>query len=317
MHCSHSRFKPQRLRGVRAERIWYESCPSHARVSVEVRSCSLFQLAGGLDLAKGASTMFTLFTKPTRGIVATCLLGLAFLAGCSRIKPTSQDTETNAGGQTSVAPAGKAVAKQNKALVRFLNADPGVTRYDLWFEDSKTYTHVKYQRLTPYDELPATRGEFRLRASGWDDTEPIATQTGHLDSGKRYTVVALRDAEGNMALNVIADNLAPASEGKAKVRLINAASQFGEVDVIRQNDKKLLFKGINVNTATGYEDVEASTTTLEVREKGENRPALRIPNINLEAGKMYTIVVAGGTANTPLQAIPIEDELTQSVDLGL
>jgi hypothetical protein len=246
------------------------------------------------------------FTKPTYKMIATCVLGLGFLAGCGSIKPTNQDTETNAGGQTSVAPAGKAVAKQNKALVRFLNADPAGSHYDLWFDSSKSYTHVKYQRLTPYDELPAARGEFRLRASGWDDTEPIATQTERLDSGKRYTVVALRDAEGNMALDVIADNLTPPSEGKAKVRLINAAPNFGEVDVIRQND-----------IATGYKDVDASTTTLEVREKGQNRPALHISNMNLEAGKMYTIVVAGGTANTPLQAIPIEDELTQSVTLGL
>jgi hypothetical protein len=250
-------------------------------------------------------------------MIATCLLGLGFLAGCGSTKPTSQDTETNAGGQTSVAPAGKAVAKQHKALVRFLNADPGVSHYDLWFDNSKTYTHVKYQRLTPYDELPATRGEFRLRASGWEDTEPIATQPGRLDSGKRYTVVALRDTEGNMALEVIADNLTPPSEGKAKVRLINAAPNFGDVDVISQNDKKLLFKGINVDTATGYEDVNASTTTLAVLKKGQNKPALLISNVNLEAGKIYTIVMAGGTANTPLQAIPIEDELTQSVTLGL
>src|ERR1700730_7479778 len=261
--------------------------------------------------------MLTFFTKPTHRMIATCLLGLGFLAGCGSTKPTSQDTETNAGGETSVAPAGKAVAKQNKALVRFLNADPGGSHYDLWFDNSKTYTHVKYQRLTPYDELPATRGEFRLRASGWEDTEPIATQPGRLDSGKRYTVVALRDTEGNMALEVIADNLTPPSEGKAKVRLINAAPNFGDVDVISQNDKKLLFKGINVDTATGYEDVNASTTTLAVLKKGQNKPALLISNINLEAGKMYTIVMAGGTANTPIQAIPIEDELTQSVTLGL
>ncbi|HLN00391.1 MAG TPA: DUF4397 domain-containing protein [Bryobacteraceae bacterium] len=260
--------------------------------------------------------MLRLFMEPTHGITATCLLSLAFLGGCGSVKPTSQDTETNAGGQTSVAPAGKAVAKQNKALVRFLNAAPGTTRYDLWFEDSKTYTSVKYQRLTPYDELPATRGEFRLRASGWDDTEPVATQTGRLDSGERYTVVALRDAEGNMALELLADNLTPPSEGKAKVRVINAAPNFGEADVIRQNDNKLLFKGVNVDTATHYEDVDASTTTLEVREKGRQRPALLISNVNLEAGKMYTIVMAGGTAHTPLQAIPIEDELTQSVSLG-
>ena len=223
----------------------------------------------------------------------------------------------NFNGWTKLGTIGHPMSDQAKLTMTFKRPDMGHIQFKWVLEDSKTYTHVKYQRLTPYDELPATRGEFRLRASGWDDTEPIATQTGHLDSGKRYTVVALRDAEGNMALNVIADNLAPASEGKAKVRLINAASQFGEVDVIRQNDKKLLFNGVNVNTATGYEDVDASTTTLEVREKGQNRPALRIPNITLEAGKMYTIVVAGGTADTPLQAIPIEDELTQSVALGL
>ncbi len=120
-----------------------------------------------------------------------------------------------------------------------------------------------------------------------------------------------------MALELLADNLTPPSEGKAKVRLINAAPNFGEADVIRQNDNKLLFKGVNVDTATHYEDVDAATTTLEVREKGQQRPALLISNINLEAGKMYTIVMAGCTAHTPLQAIPIEDELTQSVALGL
>jgi hypothetical protein len=32
---------------------------------------------------------------------------------------------------------------------------------------------------------------------------------------------------------------------------------------------------------------------------------------------MYTIVMAGGTANAPIQAIPIEDALTQSIALGL
>jgi len=96
--------------------------------------------------------MLKLFAKPIHGISATCLLGIAFLAECGSIKPMSQDTETKAGGKTSVAPAGRAVAKQKKALVRFLNADPGVARYDLRFENSKTYTHVKYQRLTPYDE---------------------------------------------------------------------------------------------------------------------------------------------------------------------
>jgi len=241
------------------------------------------------------------------------MMSLALLAGCSKVKPTSQETETNAGGQTSVAPAGTAVAKQHKALVRFLNAVPGGAHYDLWFDNSRAYTHVKYQRLTPYDELPATRGDFRLRASGWDDTEPAATQTGRLDSGKRYTVVAFSDAEENMALDIIGDNLTPPPNRKAKVRIINVSSTFGKVDIVRKADKERLFEGVNVGTATDYKDVDAATTTLEIRAKEQNRSALLTSNVNLEAGKMYTIVMAGGTAKTPLQAIPIEDELTQDV----
>jgi hypothetical protein len=256
------------------------------------------------------------FTKPTYRIIVACLLGLASLAGCGGVKPTSQETETKAGGQTSVAPAGKAVAKQHRALVRFLNADPGGTRYDLWFDNSRAYTHVKYRRLTPYDELPATRGEFRLRASGWDDTEPVATQAGRLDSGKRYTVVAFSNAEGNMALDIVSDNLTPPSNGKAKVRIINVSSTFGELDVVRKIVKKRLFEGVNAATATSYKDVDSATTTLEFRAKGPSRSALLISNINFEAGKMYTIVMAGGTANTPLQVIPIEDELTQDVTVA-
>ena len=43
--------------------------------------------------------MLKLFAKPIHGISATCLLGIAFLAECGSIKPTSQDTETKAGWQ--------------------------------------------------------------------------------------------------------------------------------------------------------------------------------------------------------------------------
>ena len=89
------------------------------------------------------------------------------------------------------------------------------------------------------------------------------------------------------------------------------------MDVIRKNDNTVLFKHVNVDRATDYKDVSAATTTLAIREKGQNRPTLVISNINLQAGKMYTIVMAGGTADTPLQAIPIEDELTQAVILGI
>jgi len=245
------------------------------------------------------------------------LMGAAILVGCANNKPTTEPTETNAGGQTSVAPSGKAVGKLHKALVRFLNADPGSGRYDLWFGDSNSYTNVKYQRLTPYDELPATNGEFRLRPSGWNDTQPLAIRSGILASGNRYTVVALRDAQGKITLDVIGDDFALPVHNKAKLRVINAAPAFGDIEVVSNGAKQPLFSAVHVDAATEYKDLNAMATVIEVRKEGQRQAVPVRQKVTLEAGKMYTIVIVTGTAKNSLAAIPIEDELTEAVTFGI
>jgi len=246
--------------------------------------------------------------------ITSFVLAAAIFTGCSRTEKTEQATQTEAGGQTSVAPSGKSAAKHDRALVRFLNADPSGTRYDLWFGDSRTYTNVKYQRLTPYDELPASRDEFRLSSAGGDKTQPLAANSEGLSAGKRYTVIAIPKADGKLTLNVLEDDVNPPENGKAKLRVINAAPNTGEVDVTRAGADAMLFKGVNFDSATGYKDVDPMMTTLEVRTKGQKQAALTA-NLNLAPGRTYTIVVAGALGNSRLEAIPIEDAVTQAVSL--
>jgi hypothetical protein len=250
-------------------------------------------------------------------ILIGTLVGAAILVGCASNKPTAEPTETNAGGQTSVAPSGKAAGKQHKALVRFLNADPAAGRYDLWFGNSKSYTNVKYQRLTPYDELPATNGEFRLHPSGWNDTQPLAVRSRSLASGRRYTVVALRDAQGKITLDVIEDDFALPVYNKAKLRVINAAPSAGDIEVVSNGANKPLFKAVHVDAATEYKDVDAMATVIEVRSEGQRQAVPVRQQVMLDAGKMYTLVIVSGTGKNSLTAIPIEDELTKAVTLGI
>jgi hypothetical protein len=253
-------------------------------------------------------------TNLSTRFITTFVLAAAIFTGCNRTKKTEQPTQTEAGGQTSVAPSGKSVAKNDRALVRFLNADPSGRRYDLWFGDSRTYTNVKYQRLTPYDELPASRDEFRLSSAGADKTQPLAANSQGLSAGMRYTVIAIPKADGKLTLNVLEDDVNPPEAGKAKVRVINAAPNTGEMDVTRAGGDGPLFKGVNFDSATAYKNVEPTMTTLEVRIKAQKQVALTT-NLNLAPGKTYTIVVAGGLGNARLEAIPIEDAVTQGVSL--
>jgi hypothetical protein len=250
----------------------------------------------------------------TRSILTRFVLAGALFVGCNSTKKSESPTQTQAGGQTSVAPSGESAAKRDRALVRFLNADPSGTRYDLWFGETRNYTNVKYQRLTPYDELPASRAEFRLSSAGGDKMQPLATNSEGLSAGKRYTVIAIPKADGKLTLSVLEDDVNPPANGKAKLRVIHAAPNVGTVDVTRAGPDGTLFKGVHFDSATGYKDVDPMTTTLEVRSEGQKQTALT-SNLNLASGKTYTIVLAGGSGKSRLEALPIEDSVTRAVSL--
>ncbi len=60
-----------------------------------------------------------------------------------------------------------------------------------------------------------------------------------MSGGSHYTVVALPDSK-KAILKVLSDNLTPPSEGKAKVRVINAAPDAGDVDIFGPDKKDSL-----------------------------------------------------------------------------
>jgi hypothetical protein len=74
---------------------------------------------------------------------------------------------------------------------------------------------------------------------------------------------------------------------------------------------------VHVDAATEYKDVNAMATVIEVRKEGQRQGVPVRQKITLEAGKMYTIVIVTGTTKNSLAAIPIEDELTEAVTLGI
>jgi hypothetical protein len=238
---------------------------------------------------------------------------LLLMGACARESTQNQPVTTTTNAGTATAPPAREAERRDNALVRVVHAVPGAQAVDVFTDDTRTFTNVAYKTVTPYREISDDRHAFRVRPQGQDQTTaPLAENSENLGGGNHYTVVALpRDATGREAtLRIFSDRLTPPTAGKAKVRVVHAAPDAGEVDVYARGREDALFGGVNVETATTYTEVDPMTVTLEVRPEGQQQAVLTVPNARFEAGKIYTIVVMGRTRGTPrLEAVIIEDQL--------
>ncbi len=244
-------------------------------------------------------------------VMAFCVL----LASCGGNR-TNQPSASETPGGGSTAPPGREAAKEKKALVRFAQAVPGNQRLDLWFGDMKVFSNAGYKDVTPYVEIPSERHEFKLQNAG--DTQPaaLATNSEGLSAGAHYTIIAERKDAKNatLTLDPLNDDLTPPAEGKAKIRFVNAAVGLGKVDVVAPDGK--MFSGVGDNSSTSYKEIAITRGPLEIRKSDKKADLLRITNLNLQPGRMYTVFIVGGTAGTKLEAFTVTDQLTPPAGVG-
>lgn len=285
--------------------------------------------------------------KLKTGVITGGVGLLLFAASCGS-NTTKQASTTTMGNKTSSAPSGQAAANQNVALVRFINGIPNET-VTLAFNGTAAFSDVKYGAADPYKELPADGKDFGLfKGKPGNNTPPLASSSSGLSSGGHYTVVAALDEGGNRKLDVITDDLAQPSNGKAEVRLINASAQEVQVTAPEQrksdnqgekgnghansslnNKADKWFSSVSPAGSKGYKEIDPINGTLDIEKAAGGSsssggsegggsstpkkvsPVLQLP-VDFMAGKLYTIVVTGGTEKHPLKAMTIEDQLTGS-----
>jgi hypothetical protein len=242
--------------------------------------------------------------------IVFALATLLLIVACSSESNRNQPVKTTTNTGTSNAPPAAEVKQRGNALVRVIDALPGGPAIDLFADDAKVFTDIAYKTTSPYKEVSGERHTFRIRPAGQNTAPPLAENSEGLGDGKHYTVVAMAGADGKPTLSVINDDLVPPSSGKAKVRILNASPDAGEVDVyLREGDKKL-FGGVNALKETSYSEVDPAKGTLEVRPEGKNNAVLRVPNVKFDPDKIYTLVVLGREKALPkLEALVVEDQL--------
>ncbi len=247
--------------------------------------------------------------KTKQILVLAGLSGLLFAtAACSshaNKQAAEQSSVASSGAGKGTAPPAAEAKQADQALVRFVNGTS--TSKDLAFGDAIAFSGTGADNVTAYKELPAERHDFKLFAHD-DKVKPLATNSEGLSGGKHYTILAITKKNEKDDLYPITDDLTPPTAGQAKVRVINLAPAMEKADLYAQGEKSALISGIGFDHATDYKEVAPAATELMVRHGMSKRNSVPVKDINLKAGKLYTILVMEGKHHR-LMTKTVEDEI--------
>src|SRR4051812_937316 len=235
-------------------------------------------------MGKGTTKM----KKTTVWCLAALSGSLLFGTACSSNNKVAEHSAVESSGDgKGVAPSSAAAKQADRAMVRFVNGT--TAKKDVAFGDLTAFEGVGDRDITEYKELPAERREFKLMAGGGEKAV-LATDSEGLTAGKRYTLLAVMERGGKVTLHNVDDDLTPPDAGKAKVRVINLVPAMAKIDLYG-HEKDAIISGAALNSPTDYKTVDPAQAELSVRNGMSKRNPVPIKDVNLKAGKLYTILV--------------------------
>lgn len=231
------------------------------------------------------------------------------IVGCQQESTRNAPVTTSSPAGQSTAPPAAAAEKRDMALVRVVHAIPADSTVDVFADDNKVFDALAYKTVTPYREIDGQRYTFRLRPAGMNQADPLASNTEGLSDGNYYTVFAVPGDGEAASLRVVADTHSLPSAGKARVRVVHASGDAGELDVYAVGRSQVMFDGVDFQSVTDYDEIDPFSGALELRPEGESNVMLSVPSVRLDAGKTYTIVIVGRVRIAPkLETFVIEDQ---------
>jgi hypothetical protein len=193
--------------------------------------------------------------------------------------------------------AGAAQTTSRIRLAHFSPDAPGMDVYLVGFDgdEQRVLNGLGFGEVSDYTPLAAGNYTFLLRRAGSPpDSDPWVTASANLDEGGAYTFAAM-GPRSDVKRVLVSDDLAPPPAGQAKVRLIQASSSAGEVDVF-DSDGWVLAEAAAFGSTTGYAAIPAGPRSIEVEAVGGARVE---GEVKFEAGTVNSLVVVEGSGGQP------------------
>ena len=195
------------------------------------------------------------------------------------------------------------------ALLRLAHLSPDTPAVDVYVDSvadpdaGVVLPGVGYGTISDYQDVAPGTYTVAMRAAGDDPaTPPVLSTTVEVGVNSARTVAGV-GYFADLGLEVLEDDLTLPSPGQARMRVVAAAAGAGALDVSRVGGPDLA-NGLEFATATGYVDVPAGQTGLQVTPDGG--AATELP-LDVAAGSVYSVLVldqpgGGLTVQTVLDA---------------
>lgn len=192
-----------------------------------------------------------------------------------------------------------------QARVMVIHASPNAPAVDVRVNGNVAVTNLAFPNNTQYTNVNAGSTNIRVSAAG--TTNNVIDATVDLTANTSYSVFAVNTLN-NISASVVTDNLATPAAGKAHVRFLHLSPDAPAVDIAVQGGavvfaNRAFNDQVNNNSVTNFTPLDAGTYNLEVRPAGQTAVVLPLPNVTLQAGKIYTVFAKGLLAGTGNQAL--------------
>ena len=194
---------------------------------------------------------------------------------------------------------GTGSVKQNLlAEFKVVNATSVASPLNVAVDGALTLSNVPFTGVSNYTITTAGSHTFTVQSTATPGAN-ILTLVDTLNPATDQSLV-LTGAAGGLSALVLNDNNLPPAVGHARLRFVNASSEFPSLDVFVNFAKQV--SNLTINSASGYIDVTADTTTgtafeFDFNTAGTVTPVLKVPNVTIIGGHTYTVYVMGPAAS--------------------
>jgi hypothetical protein len=200
------------------------------------------------------------------------------------------------------------IAEDPYIRLKFIHASPNTPPVNLLIDDSiVTSNEISYPNATlGYMKLKSGTRKIKVLASGIQNF--VINENGNFMGAKNYSLFTVNSLSKISILSVLDDLTEPAS-GKVHLRFINLSPDAGSLDLAITGNPAL-FPKTPFKNAKAFTQLNAGIYNFEVRTAGTNPPSvpalIQIQNLNLSAGKIYTIYTKGFFGGTNNQALSVK-----------
>jgi hypothetical protein len=191
------------------------------------------------------------------------------------------------------------------ANVRASHLAPRAPVVDVYLNGKKTFSNLPFRTVTAYLSIPDGTYDIAVYPVG-ETTNPVLEARDVRLSGGDFTITAAGFGPAKSVNPVVLrDDLSPLPD-RAKLRLVNAAPEYAALELSTPGGVELL-PWVSFKSASSYFGVLPLLGDFDVR--NQTSSLLRLRDLNLLPGRVYTIFVVGSKTEGTLNYVLTEDRL--------